>query len=68
MFSKSLKGIVALSVVALGTATAAYAGVKCPSADEVKKADRSLNTVMRQSQRGFFVLSAQPAVNSSGLW
>lgn len=64
---KSLKGIVAVTALAISAASVAHAGVSCPSADDVKKADRALNTVIRQSQRAFFVLSAQPSINSSGM-
>ena len=67
MNKRSLSGIVAASIVTLGLTTSAFADVSCPSVSEVKKAVTALNTVMRQSERTYFVLSAQPAFNSSDL-
>jgi hypothetical protein len=63
----SLKGLVAASVVALGMAAPAHAAVTCPDASEIKGSVRALNAVIRQSEKNFFVLTAQPAVNSSNL-
>lgn len=68
MFNKTnIKGIVAATILALGATSAAYANVSCPSAEDVKNADRALDTVMRQSEHGFFVLSARPSIQASGL-
>lgn len=65
---KKLKGTIAALVVASTMVTAAHAtGVKCPSVADIKGADRALNAVIRQSQKTFFVLSAQPAINASNL-
>lgn len=61
-----LKKAIALSILASSIMTVAYAeDVKCPSAADIKGANKALNGVIRQSEEGFFVLSAQPAVNAS---
>lgn len=62
---KHINGIIATSLISLGMAATAHAGVTCPSVSSVKEAVGALNTVMRQSERNFFVLSAQPAINES---
>lgn len=62
-----LKGTVVALIAASSLVTVAYASVKCPSVADVKGADRALNAVIRQSQKTYFVLSAQPAINSSDL-
>lgn len=64
---RTIKGLVAASLVTFGMVTAAHATVSCPTTSDVKGAVKALNTVMRQSERGFFVLTAQPAINSSNL-
>lgn len=64
---KHINGIIATSIISLGMATTAHAGVPCPSVNSIKQAVGALNTVMRQSERSFFVLSAQPAINESNL-
>lgn len=65
---KIVKGSVAALVVASSLVSAAYAeGVKCPTADQVKGAYKALNAVVRQGQKTYFVLSAQPAIQSSNL-
>ena len=67
-FQKKIQGTIAALIVASSMVTAAYAtGVACPTVADVKGADRALNTVMRQSQKNFFVLTAQPAINASDL-
>ena len=64
---KNVKQIIAACVMATSMVTAAQASdVACPSADAVKGSVRALNTVMRQSETGYFVLTAQPALNESG--
>ena len=67
MASKILHGIIATSLMTICMATSAYANVSCPSAKDVKSASDALNTVMRQSEKSYFVLTAQPAINSSDL-
>lgn len=65
---KIVKGSVAALVVASSLVSAAYAeDVKCPTVDQVKGASKALNGVIRQGQKTYFVLSAQPAVRSSNL-
>lgn len=64
---KNVKQIIAACVMATSMVTAAQAAdVACPGADAIKGSVRALNTVMRQSETGFFVLTAQPALNESG--
>lgn len=64
---KNVKQIIAAVVLTTGLVSAAQAGdVACPSADAIKGSARALNTVMRQSETGYFVLTAQPALNESG--
>jgi len=67
MERKTLKGLVAASIMVLGSLTSAYAGVSCPQASEVKDASTELNAVIRMSEKGFFVLTAQPAIDASNL-
>ena len=43
------------------------AGVACPDAEDVKGSYKALNTVIRQSQKNYFVLTAQPSLNASDL-
>lgn len=65
---KIVKGSIAALMVASSMVTAAYAAdVKCPTADEMKGSYRALNAVIRQGAKTYFVLSAQPALQSSGL-
>jgi hypothetical protein len=65
---KIVKGSVTALVVASSLVSAAYAdGVACPTAEEVSGASKALNAVIRQGQKTFFVLSAQPALQSSDL-
>lgn len=63
MFSKKL---VVSAILAATMATSVYAGPSCPKAADVKGAYRALNTVMRQSEQSYFVLTGQPAFNQSG--
>ncbi len=67
--SNSIKGMIAALITTSCLITTANAGddVSCPSVDQIKGASRALNAVIRQSQKSYFVLSAQPAINSSGL-
>jgi hypothetical protein len=67
MESKTLKGLVAASLMTLGMLNAAHAGVACPEASEVKGAVKALNAVIRMNEKTYFVLSAQPAINASDL-
>jgi hypothetical protein len=62
------KKILAASIIASSMLTVAYADdVPCPSAATIKGTTQALNAVIRQSEDGFFVLTAQPAVNDSDL-
>ncbi len=63
-----LKGTIAAVIAATSLVSVAYASdVACPSVEQVTGADRALNAVIRQSQKTFFVLSAQPAIQESDL-
>ncbi len=64
---KSIHGVIAASMITLSMVTSAYATISCPSTTDVKGAVSALNTVMRQSEKGYFVLTAQPAINASNL-
>lgn len=63
----NVKGMIAAVIAASTMMTTAHAAVSCPTAAEVKDSSRALNAVIRQSQKTFFVLSAQPAISSSDL-
>ncbi len=64
----NVKGMIAAVIAASTMMTTVHAaGVSCPTAAEVKDSSRALNAVIRQSQKTFFVLSAQPAITSSDL-
>lgn len=64
--NKSIKGIIT-AIMTLCAVTSVYADVSCPSATDIKDGVRALNAVVRQSEKGFFVLTAQPAINASNL-
>jgi hypothetical protein len=67
MISKKLMSkMVAATVLSLGMVTSALA-VTCPSANEITGASDSLNGVLRQSPKVYFVLSAGPALNSNDM-
>ena len=64
----NVKGIMAAVIAASTMMTTVHAaGVSCPTAADVKDSSKALNAVIRQSQKSFFVLSAQPAITSSDL-
>lgn len=64
---KIIKGLLTASLLTVTAVTSAYASVACPSVSDVKGTVKALNVVMRQSERGFFVFTAQPAINASNL-
>lgn len=64
---KMIKGVIATAIMTMGAASAAHAGVPCPTASDIKGADKALNTVMRISRSTYFVLTGQPAVRASGM-
>lgn len=68
LVKNSMKAMIAALVAASSMMTAANAaGVACPTAEAVKGADRALNAVIRQSQKTYFVLTAQPAIEASDM-
>ena len=68
VISKIMKGILAATIMTASMATTVQAAdVSCPSASDVQGTSRALNTVMRQSKSSYFVFTAQPALNTSGL-
>ena len=67
MVSKFINAMIATSIMTVGVTTSAEAKVACPTKNEVTGAVTALNTVMRQSEKNYFVLTAQPAINSSNL-
>src|SRR3990167_11152812 len=66
-FQRNVKATIAALITASTMITAAHADVTCPTAADVKGASKALNTVMRQSEKNFFVLTSQPAFNASDL-
>lgn len=65
-YHKSIKRVLAAMII-LSAATSVYADVTCPSAKNIKDAVTALNAVVRQSEKGYFVLTGQPAINVSNL-
>src|SRR3990167_1761663 len=61
------KAILATLMLTSGfTVVAQASDVSCPSTSDVKGAVKALNGVIRQSQKSYIVLTAQPAFSASG--